>query len=296
MSNSGSSASHQRLETSSGDSKISYVWRHNVATELQKLVQATAQYPIICIDTEFPGSLPRPPTSVYAPQKPDDPRGFLHMQYNISVLKLVQLGVSVCNERGEKPDKHVWQFNFHFDMKLDKKQSYGIRMLKDAGVDFTRHRKSGINANRFFDEFKRSGLIGTSNIRWICFHGLYDIGYIMKYIHPESAQCTFKQYVQLMQQTFPNIDDIKEVTLRRNDFSNDLGNESMALRLGCSRVGNAHQAGSDSALLCDVYCVLLKHYSPIEHNNRVHGFGRMAYENLSIGEISDGVQALSVDD
>ena len=178
MSRAGPSSSHNPSVSSCDNRAISYVWRHNVATEFQKFVDATERYKIISFDTEFPGSLPRPPTSIFAPQKPNDPRGFLHMQYNITALKIVQLGVSVCDESGEKPERHTWQFNFHFDLRCDNKQSYGIRMLKNAGVDFERHKKSGIDANRFFENLNQCGLLRTCRVRWVCFHGLYDVGYV----------------------------------------------------------------------------------------------------------------------
>ena len=42
-----------------------------------------------------------------------------HFRCNVDMLKLIQLGMTFANERGETP-KHVpatWQFHFKFDLK-----------------------------------------------------------------------------------------------------------------------------------------------------------------------------------
>jgi len=33
------------------------------------------------------------------------------------MLKLIQIGITISNEKGEVPEDLTWQFNFKFDLK-----------------------------------------------------------------------------------------------------------------------------------------------------------------------------------
>lgn len=40
---------------------------------------------------------------------------------NVNMLKLIQIGITLSNEKGEVPKENLtWQFNFKFDLKYEK--------------------------------------------------------------------------------------------------------------------------------------------------------------------------------
>jgi CCR4-NOT transcription complex subunit 7/8 len=39
------------------------------------------------------------------------------MRCNVDCLKVIQLGVTLCDENGNSPEVSTWQFNFQFNLK-----------------------------------------------------------------------------------------------------------------------------------------------------------------------------------
>lgn len=42
---------------------------------------------------------------------------FQTMRCNVDCLKVIQLGVTLCDENGNSPEVSTWQFNFQFNLK-----------------------------------------------------------------------------------------------------------------------------------------------------------------------------------
>lgn len=55
-------------------------------------------------------------------------------------------------------------------------------MLTDAGIDFPKHAQKGIPFHAFAEYMMTSGLVLNPDIHWVCFHGDFDFGYILKSI------------------------------------------------------------------------------------------------------------------
>jgi len=83
---------------------------------------------------------------------------------NCDNLKLIQVGLSLSNEKGQFPiGKTVaWQFNLEFD--LDKEQSINesIKLLKESGFIFEKHKTDGIPHKLFAEYLITSGLVLNS--------------------------------------------------------------------------------------------------------------------------------------
>lgn len=39
------------------------------------------------------------------------------MRCNVDMLKIIQLGMTLCDEMGNSPELATWQFNFKFNLK-----------------------------------------------------------------------------------------------------------------------------------------------------------------------------------
>lgn len=85
------------------------------------------------MDTEFPGF-------IYSAAV--DAKGhevaYSILKSNVDSLKLIQVGLSFCNEKGEKPKgTHTWQFNLNFDVNTEKSHPESIALLREAGIVFS---------------------------------------------------------------------------------------------------------------------------------------------------------------
>jgi CCR4-NOT transcription complex subunit 7/8 len=92
-------------------------------------------YPYVAMDTEFPGVVARPigdfAQSDYQYQT---------LRCNVDLLKIIQLGLSFANEKGEFAEGCCcWQFNFKFSLSEDMYAQDSIDLLKQSGIRFDQH-------------------------------------------------------------------------------------------------------------------------------------------------------------
>ncbi|XP_013792190.1 CCR4-NOT transcription complex subunit 7-like [Limulus polyphemus] len=89
------------------------VWACNLEDEFKVIRQVIQKYNYVAMDTEFPGVVARPigefrSTTDYQYQL---------LKCNVDLLKIIQLGLTLLNERGEMPPGFsTWQFNFKFNL------------------------------------------------------------------------------------------------------------------------------------------------------------------------------------
>ncbi|KAK2494058.1 hypothetical protein MC885_020603 [Smutsia gigantea] len=92
---------------------ICEVWASNLEEEMRKIREIVLSYSYIAMDTEFPGVVVRPIGEF---------RSSIDYQYqllrcNVDLLKIIQLGLTFTNEKGEYPSGiNTWQFNFKFNL------------------------------------------------------------------------------------------------------------------------------------------------------------------------------------
>lgn len=206
------------------------------------------------------------------------------LRINVDILKLIQLGITLFSIDGEVPPPQVeipitknaypnglmrcpctWCFHFKFSLEDDMYAQESINLLQNAGVDFARNEKDGIDPLEFASLLITSGLVLNRKVGWISFHSGYDFGYLLKIMVREQLPAEEDEYIQRVRQWFPKIYDVKYLlrhaqrlaqrgTLgtQASNLINNLGGRSalsdLAEELSLSREGRPHTAGSDAWL------------------------------------------------
>ncbi len=216
---------------------------------MKNLSSLINEYNYIGMDTEFPGivySLPSLTEDFY----------YKEIKLNVDYLKLIQLGITLSNDKGECPKPfHTWQFNFQFDITKDKSSQSSMSLLIISGINFNKMKTNGINHKVFFDQIKVSGLVLNPRINWISFHGSYDFAYLLSNLLGGSLPGTEKEFTNVLRLFFPNHYDIRILVKEKENLQGSLNR--LARYLNVVRKGKNHQAGSDSTVTIDVFWKLL---------------------------------------
>ncbi|KAL4368673.1 hypothetical protein GQ457_05G033790 [Hibiscus cannabinus] len=228
--------------------QIREVWDDNVEEEFGLIREIVDDYPYVAMDTEFPGIVLRPVGHF----KSSYDYHYQTLKDNVDMLKLVQLGLTFSDEKGNLPtcgtDKYcVWQFNFReFNVNEDVFANDSIELLRQSGIDFKKNNEKGIDAKRFGELLMSSGIVLNDNVHWVTFHSGYDFGYLLKLLTCQNLPDTQAGFFSLINVYFPTLYDIKHLM----KFCNSLhgGLNKLAELLEVERVGICHQAGSDSLL------------------------------------------------
>lgn len=223
--------------------EIRDVWESNLEKEMMNIRAIVEQYPYISMDTEFPGVVAKPQ---------GDFRTQSEYQYkslcaNVNILKLIQLGVSFYDSKGNVPPNVCsWQFNFKFSLKTEMFSQDSIDLLNRSGIQFQRHESEGIDVNHFAELLLSSGLVLNEDITWITFHSGYDFGYLLRVLTAQLLPETEQQFFEWMRLFFPVVYDIKYLMKSCKNLKGGL--QEVADDLHVARIGPQHQAGSDSLL------------------------------------------------
>lgn len=169
------------------------------------------------------------------------------LRCNVDVLRMIQLGLTLCDEQGNlPPEVSTWQFNLHFNVDEDMCAPDSLELLTKAGLDFERHSRFGIDHETFGEMLITSGLILFDDVRWISFHSGYDFGYMLKLVTNAPLPAQENEFFEVLHRWFPCVYDVKY--LMRSCKSLKGGLQDVADDLRVSRIGQQHQAGSDSLL------------------------------------------------
>ena len=243
-------ASSNLSNESNDSSVIVEVYKDNFIQEMKNLAILINKYNYIGMDTEFPGT-------VYSLSTLTDDFYYKSLKLNVDSLKLIQLGITLSNEKGEYPTPHrTWQFNFEFDYTKDKWSQSSMHLLMSSGIDFNKMKKDGINHKKFIEQMKISGLVLNPDIHWISFHGSYDFAYLLSNLIDNSLPENEKDFTQLLGLFFPNHYDIKILVKDKNNLKGSLN--KLANYLNVQREGKNHQAGSDSLVTIYSFWKLIK--------------------------------------
>ena len=232
------------------DSCIVEVYEENFNEEMKNISLLIKEYNYVGMDTEFPGI-------VYSLTNITDDFYYKSLKLNVDSLKLIQLGITLSNNKGEFPSPyHTWQFNFEFDYTKDKFSKSSMHLLMSSGIDFNKMKEKGINHKKFFEQFKTSGLVLNPNVNWVSFHGSYDFAYLLSNLLGNSLPKNEKDFTQILGLFFPNHYDIR--ILVKDKYYLKGGLNKLANSLDVERKGRNHQAGSDSLVTIDVFWKLYK--------------------------------------
>jgi CCR4-NOT transcription complex subunit 7/8 len=200
---------------------------------------------------------------------------------NVDNLKIIQLGITLSNEDGVFPEEcSTWQFNFKFDLKNDIYLHESINLLGTSGIDFKKFNEDGIDVEYFAEHIISSGLVLNENIKWITFHGIYDFGYLLKAISNQQLPEDEHFFLDILNIYFPYYYDIRYMIKNFMWLKGSLSKISNDMDI--KRVGQCHQAGSDSLVTSKLFFKLLQLYpDQIElanDENKLFGFTNVILE------------------
>ena len=67
-------------------------------------------------------------------------------------------------------------------------------MLEAHDLPFNKFRRDGISPVKFSYELMVSGLLFNQRLTWIYFHGMYDLGYLVKSLTLEKLPLALKEF------------------------------------------------------------------------------------------------------
>ena len=224
------------------------VYEDNFIEEIKNIGFLLEDYNYIGMDTEFPGT-------VFHLENRTEDFYYKSLKKNVDKLKLIQLGITLTNEKGEYPNPyHTWQFNLEFDKDTELYNEESMDMLKKCGINFDKLKKKGIKHNIFAQYFMISNLVLNPDIHWVSFQGSYDFGYLLKLLINTDLPQTEDEFVNSLNLYFINFYDIR-VIVKDNDNLLKKGLSRLAELLEVRREGQEHQAGSDSMVTIDVFII-----------------------------------------
>ncbi|GLJ13818.1 hypothetical protein SUGI_0220640 [Cryptomeria japonica] len=239
---------------------IREVWDHNVEEEIEAIRWVAKKFRYVAMDTEFPGTVVKEIGHCRSRKEYE----YRLMTANVNLLSLIQLGLTFADKDGNLPDcgtgqPCVWQFNFReFDPRRDLHAPDSIELLRKNGIDFNKNNQMGIDARRFARLLNSTGIFIDRSIHWIAFHGVYDVGYVVKLLTCRSLPPSEDQFSYLVRLYFPNIYDVKHLIRYCDGLYGGLN--KLAELLNVERVGTSRQAGTDSLLTCSVFMKLKQRF------------------------------------
>ena len=229
------------------------VYEDNFEEQIKILADLLEDFNYIGMDTEFPGT-------VFHVENITEDFYYKSLKKNVDKLKLIQLGITLTNEKGEYPKNypyHTWQFNLEFDKDTELYKDESVDMLKKCGIDFDKLKKKGIKHHIFAQYFMVSNLVLNEDVHWVSFQGSYDFGYLLKLLINQDLPQTEDEFMEELNRYFINYYDIR-VIVKDNENLLKKGLNRLAELLEVRREGQEHQAGSDSMVTIDVFFKLKK--------------------------------------
>lgn len=247
--------------------EIRNVWSDNVEEEMAMVRSIVEEFPVVAMDTEFPGVVAKPVTETFSQDY-----HYKMLKVNVDLLKIIQLGVCFADEKGNFAST-CWQFNFKFSLEDDMFAQDSIDLLTKSGISFEDHAVRGLDPLLFGELLMVSGLVLDDRVTWVSFHSGYDYGYLMKLLTTTDMPSDEKSFLELLKIYFPTIYDIKYMTAQLDGFSGG-GLQKLADDLGCQRMGAEHQAGSDSLLtLATFFALKSRKLADPAKANELYGYG-----------------------
>lgn len=166
----------------------------NFAAELDLIGSLLQNYPYIVVDTEYPGTVHRPP----AGRRDDDlspDEWYAMLKANVDELPPVQLGITLCDSHGNLPvvldygygyTEGCWEVELSdFDIRRHRHAAQSVAFLRSQGVDFDAVRARGVGSAAFGAKLAEILLASRGagvGLTWVAFGGAYDLAYLVKMI------------------------------------------------------------------------------------------------------------------
>ena len=262
--------------SSTNSSFIKEVYDYNLEESFKEILSIQNAYNYIGMDTEFPGV-------VYNIKNITKTFYYDTIKTNVNSTKLIQLGITFTNKKGEFPSKydyHTWQFNFKFDQDKDKYSQESIDLLKNNGINFEKLKKNGISLVEFSKKLMSSGLVLNPNMKWISYHGSYDFAYLLKLLLNDNLPEKESEFMNLLKMYFPAFYDVRIMIRDDNNLFYGGLNKLISV-LNIERKGINHQAGSDSIATIESFHKLIE--KEIINDDKIKTLRNVLY-GIGIGE------------
>ena len=241
------------IDTNKLKEKIVDVYQDNFIKEIKRIGKYLRKYPYIGMDTEFPGN-------VYLCSSNTRDFYYQYIKLNVDKLKLIQLGITLTNDKGEHPpNTTTWQFNLKFDIEKDEYSNESINLLYNSFINFNKAKKDGISHKVFAEYLTISGMVLNEDVIWVSFNGLSDFAYLLKLLIWDFLPNNENEFLNLMKIYFPNTYDIKYLINENRIYKGSL--RKIEKELNIERKGETHQAGSDSLVTIEAFFKLIENNS-----------------------------------
>ncbi|KAJ9453627.1 putative CCR4-associated factor 1-like protein 7 [Diplonema papillatum] len=261
---------------------IKEVWADELESAMEEMSLLVRDgYSFVGMDTEFPGVVAHAP----APLKNGKSASpiWQTIRVNVNILRVIQIGLCFRDAVGNAPPDRVstFQINFEFDLANDMYAIDSINLLRSSGIDFDSLKHKGCDVARFAELLMSSGLVLSEEITWVSFASGYDFAYLIRLLTSQEVPEEEPAFLELLTVYFPSFYDTKHMARCCDQLQYNGGLEGLSMRLDVPRVGQAHQAGSDSLITSNVFFKLLSNFYSSPHaetsleavKNTLFGFG-----------------------
>lgn len=185
---------------------IREVWKNNVYSEFSSIRRLLTQYKYVSISTEFVGTLARPIGNF----RSREDYHYQTMRANVDLLNPIQLGISLSDVYGNKPEGEpsTWQFNLEFDVTKEMLSVESLDLLRKSGINYEMHKTTGVSKFEFAQLMIDSGLLMDNEVTWITYHAAYDLGFLVNILMNDIMPNNRKDFEWWIHEYMPNLYDL----------------------------------------------------------------------------------------
>ncbi|CAN6381908.1 unnamed protein product [Urochloa humidicola] len=263
----------------------------NYEAELDHIASLIHQFPVIVFDSEYPGTVHRPPPGRREPDL-TPPERYALVKANVDEVPLLQLGLTLSDAAGNVPVfpgsgggcyERAWVFTFSdFDAGRDRHAPESAAFLRSRGVDLDAARRGGLSSAAFAARFAAAVLAPArlaaavlhrhhhhGHLMWAAYGGAYDFAYVVKMLSGgRPLPGTWHEFMARARELLGGgMFDAKYMAEHSGLFTDLFAGGGGGLRRVAARLGEPplvpeppFLAGPKCRAACRVYTAMRRHY------------------------------------